>query len=150
MGLVLVDLLKAQGMQVLPIEPSSVPVGDVFQRLFKRPARRPVQALPGFRDVELEVVSLVWVVARLQLPTGALPPGLAQVLNDPLHGAGVFVFGAKVPAFGKALRLCCALFVQFFGQEQVARQGLQSPPPMTLPARAVAMAMPASFRNDLR
>ena len=92
-------------MHVLPIEPSSVPVGNVFKRKLKRPARRPVQALLGFGDVELEVIGLVRVVAWLQLPTGALPPGLAKVINDPLHRAGVFVTGAKVPALGKILAL---------------------------------------------
>ena len=30
------------------------------------------------------------------------------------------------------------------------RSSAQSPPPMTLPARAVAMAMPASFKKDFR
>ena len=75
---------------------------QVRQPLVVRAPRRQVaaQALFGFGYIELEVVGLVRVFAWLQLPTGALPPSLAKVLNDPLDRTGIFVTGAKVPAFG--------------------------------------------------
>jgi hypothetical protein len=53
MVMVLIDLLEAKGPHILNIAPSLVPVGNVFKRCLKRPARLPVQALLGFRYFSL-------------------------------------------------------------------------------------------------
>ena len=97
-------------MHILPIEPSLVPVSDVFKCLFKRPTGHPMQALLGFGDVELEVVGLVRVIANIFYPAGVVAPTVDHLINNPMHRAGIFVLGAEVPAFCKGLTLGVELF----------------------------------------
>ena len=56
-------------------------------------------------------MGFVEVRAGVNVPGCALPPILRQLLNDPLHGLGVFLRRSEIESFGKSravgLELLC-------------------------------------------
>ena len=152
-------------------QPGLMPVDDAFERGLERPARMPAAGAGAPWRCR---ASGSWPRAggrpAVELPAGAVAPGVAQVLDDPLHrawhprragrssslrrrpGPASYRRSASSQIAGQRLQHVLpgadgvrvadqhglALLEARAGCRAPAGPRAQSPPPMTLPARAVA------------
>src|ERR1700733_12321638 len=83
------NLIDARCTDVFTLSPGPGPFRDVYECGLQIPARSPLQALAGFRDIQPEMAGFVRMLPRLQVPSGVTPPSFAQALDDPLHRSGI-------------------------------------------------------------
>ena len=172
------DLLQDERARVLAGGQAGVPCGDARERLVEVPARRPAQPLTCLGGVQPQVMRFVRVLALVLLPGDPAVPQLRQPVGHVADGDLVALAGAEVPGLRELGRLPHRLGQQQVAAERVqhvlpgpdrvgvadrgpacpasaprirsgtSRSSPQSPPPITLPARALATAVGAPGREE--